>query len=248
MTTTVWFVALEAPGRRAEWDWDSLGAPDPRELLQTRRASSGDFSRHTPRTARSVTTGGTLGLESGLEHDLVRWVDQRTDVNWIVAQPVVLHFPVPGRRRAVIHTPDLLTSHADGTITIWDARPAARQDELFARKAALTETACRDVGWRYEVFEGLPVPHRMNLLWLAGFRRPMPWHAQRRAELEKLAARGPVAVSSVHTADDGSGELISTMWHLIWQGTLGCDTTAPIRSNTTLNWIREPSTKTGLVS
>lgn len=235
MSAAVWFVSVEEAGQRAEWNWDALGAPDPRDLLQSRRPRSGDFSRHMPRGARSITTGGILWLESGLEHDLVRWADRRPDVTWLVAQPALLHFPVPGRRRSITHTPDLLTQHADGSVTAWDVRPDARQDELFARKAELTRAECKHRGWRYEIFSGLPTATRMNLLWLAGYRRSMPWHDRCLPQLQGLSRNG-ATVRDVLAADDGSGELIATMWHLIWSGQLQCDMDEPIRSETPLTW------------
>jgi hypothetical protein len=234
MNPAVWFVSLEEPGLRAEWDWNALGAPDPRSMLQTRRPHSGDFSRHMPRAARSVTTGGVLWLESGLEHDLARWVDRRADIDWIVAQPAMLHFPVSGRRRAITHTPDLLTSHVDGAVTLWDVRPDSRQDELFARKAELTRVECERVGWRYEIFAGLPTAVRMNLLWLAGYRRSMPWHEERTATINAQMATDSITVGELLASDDGSGEIISTMWHLIWAGHLVCDLTEPLRGGTAL--------------
>src|SRR5699024_7521952 len=131
---------------RAEWEWSELGAPDPTELLPTRRPRSGDFSRHIPRLVHSVTTGSHLELESGLEHDLMCWLDMRPDVTWLVSQPVLLHFPIPERRRAVIHTPDLLSLQADGSVTLWDARPEGRRDDLFTVKVEMTSQACRSVG------------------------------------------------------------------------------------------------------
>jgi hypothetical protein len=197
-----------------------------------------------PRSARSVTTDGTLWLESGLEQDLVRWLDRRSDVDWIVAQPVMLHFAASGRRRAIAHTPDLLTSHVDGTVTLWDVRPDTGQDELFVRKSLLTRTECDRIGWRYEVFAGLPTPERMNILWLAGYRRPMPWHAEHTETIAKMAQSGPLTVQDIRSCDAGDGELLSTMWHLIWSGRLGCDLTAPIRGNTELQWADTTSPET----
>lgn len=237
MTSAVWFLSVERPGYRAEWDWDTLGAPDPRELLPTRRPTSGDFSRHIPRRAYSVTTGAAMELESGLEHDLLKWLDLRADIMWIVSQPVMIHFPVPERKRAVFHTPDLLSQHTDGSVTLWDARPEARTDELFRFKSLLTAEACRRVGWGYEVFTGLATPTRMNLLWLNGYRHRRPWHGRREAELRLLLDHRPLPVGDVRAEDDGTGELIATMWHLIATGVIGCDLRQPVREDTVLSWI-----------
>lgn len=236
MTVAVWFVSVERPGWRAEWDCATLGPPDSRELLPTRRPSSGDFSRHIPRRAFAVTTGAAIELESGLEHDLLRWLDLRTDVVWLVGQPVRFHFPIAERRRAVVHTPDLLSLHVDGSVTLWDARPRGRHDDSFLLKAELTAEACRRAGWRHAVFEGLPTPTRMNLLWLNGYRRPLPWHSRWRSELESLLHSRTRRVEELRARDDGSGELIATVWHLIATGMIACDLSRPIRDSSTLSW------------
>lgn len=236
MTVAVWFISVELPGSRAEWDCATLGAPDARDLLPTRRPSSGDFSRHIPRRAHAATTGTALELESGLEHDLLRWLDHRIDVTWLVAQPVRLHFPTPGRRRAAAHTPDLLSQHADGSVVLWDARPDERRTDDFLLNAALTAEACRRVGWRHEVFSGLPTATRMNLLWLNGYRRPMPWHPELRRLIENLLRVQQCTIGELRARDDGSGELVATMWHLIATGRIECDLSVPIREPSVLAW------------
>jgi len=241
VTEAVWFVALERPGVRAEWDCDSLGPPDPADLLPTRRPRSGDFSRHVPRVAHSVTTGAPIELESGLEHDLLRWLDMDPNIRWLVAQPVLFHFPPALHHRAIVHTPDLLSQHEDGTVTLWNARPKERFNEDFLLCKDLTDEACRRIGWRHEVFTGLPTPIRMNLLWLAGYRRAMPWHTERIRELEALLGRGVLRLREVRDRDRWSGELTATMWHLIATGVIGCDLSRPIRESSTLTWQGSPS-------
>ncbi|MGL5861861.1 MAG: TnsA-like heteromeric transposase endonuclease subunit [Phycicoccus sp.] len=233
VTDVVWFVALERSGARAEWDWAALGEPDVRHLLSTRRPSSGDFSRHIPVTAYSTTTGSHHELESGLEHDLLRRLDRDPQVAWLVAQPVLL-FGVGGRRGS--HTPDLLCLRRDGSVTVWDARPAQRHDELFDRKSRGTWAACAAVGWGYDVFTGFATPaQRLNELWLAGHRRSWPWHAESGAE---LLARFPddFHIRDVYDASDESGHLVNTLWHLLWRGDLVCDLTRPLRASTELTW------------
>lgn len=236
MSAAVWFVAMERPGSRAEWDCATLGPPDATDLLPTRRPSSGDFSRHIPRRAHAATTGTTIELESGLEHDLLRWLDQRADVTWLVAQPVRFHFPATGLRRAVAHTPDLLSQHADGSVALWDARPTERRTDDFLFKAAMTAEACRRVGWSHEVFSGLPTATRLNLLWLNGYRRPMPWHPEWCREIESLLRLRPWTLGELRARDDGSGELVATLWHLIASGKIECDLAAPIREPSVLAW------------
>jgi hypothetical protein len=236
MTAGIWLVSVERPGSRAEWDCATLGAPDARDLLPTRRPSSGDFSRHIPRRAYAATTGTAIELESGLEHDLLRWLDFRADVTWLVGQPVCFHFLSSGQRKTVVHTPDLLSQHDDGSVVLWDARPRRGRDAKFEMKVELTAETCSQVGWRHEAFEGVPTTTRMNLLWLSGYRRPMPWHARWTGELERLLRVRPRSVSDLRAFDDGGGELHATMWHLIATGSIHCDLSRPIRDSSTLSW------------
>lgn len=99
----VWFVSMERPGWRAEWDTGVLGSPDPRAMLPTRRPTSGDFSRHIPHRAYSVTTGGALELESGLEYDVMRWLDGRPERRRTLAEGVDDR-DRPARRRPSRHS------------------------------------------------------------------------------------------------------------------------------------------------
>lgn len=242
----VWLVSLERPGHLAEWDPATLGPPVARELRSTRRPTSGDLSRHIPRRAFAVTTGSTLELESGLEHDLVKWLDLQREVVWLVAQPVRFWFRGLAGKKAVRHTPDLLSQNTDGAVTVWDARPALRREELFEAKAAATRDAFARIGWSYEVFEGFTTAMRMNVLWLSGYRRPAPWHTTRTDQLHQLMASSPLTVRDViqhaHSQGDTTGELLSAMWHLIAIGGITCDWTRPIRLDTVLSWLATTGT------
>src|SRR5688572_17581573 len=71
------------------WDW-TTGPPDVRALRSIRAPRSTEKSRHIPVQAHSVTLGGPIRLESGLEHDLVRELDRDPDVVWMVSQPARL--------------------------------------------------------------------------------------------------------------------------------------------------------------
>lgn len=237
MTDATWFISLTRPGVGSEWDVGAKGAPDPRQLLPTRRPTSGDFSRHIPRRFWSATTGRCGEVESGLEHDLVRWVDHRRDVVHLVEQPVRFRFTVPGKRRPVHHTPDLLSQHADGTVTLWDARPASRVEDSLRFAMERTAAACREVGWSYELFTGLPTAKRMNLLWLHGYRRPVSWHRAQQLTLERLVD-GDRTIGVIRNCNEagGSVELLGTMWHLIAIGVIDCDLSRPMRDDTVLTW------------
>ena len=213
--------------------WSAAHLPELSRLQRTRTPRVKARSTHIPVYAYSVTTGTHLHLESGLEHDLVRELDRRPDVTWLVAQPCRLRLPARRRGRRVEHTPDLLSLHDDGTVRLWDARPAARQDSDFALKARLTAEACAEFGWRHVVFAGLSRVRRVNLMWLHAYRRPMPWYAgSLRLLCEYVELDG--TISDVLALDAGGGHVVSAMWHGIWSGQIDCDLNTPFRRGTRL--------------
>lgn len=222
-------------GKLRVWDWAD-GPPSLRLIRPVRQPSSSDLSRHVPVATKTATTGGVLGVESGLEHDLVRVLDRRRDVVWLVEQPARLRFAQRRNGRPVRHVPDLLAEHDDGRVVVWDARPAVRQDELFRLKAELTAEACAAVGWGYEVFSGLSPVERVNLLWVDAARQAPAWAPAASVTLKEFLGSGERTVGQVLAHDSGSGHLISTLWHLIWCGTVDCDLTVPITDASPLRW------------
>lgn len=202
------------------WNWSS-GGPDPRQLLQVRRPTSGALSKHVPVRAFSTTTGNHLLLESGLEHDLVRMVDRDAAVTWIVSQPCVMEWGSARSNRR--HVPDLLTTDGAGEVSLWDAKtPTAAASEAFAEVRTLTEDACARVGWRYVVFTGLPAVHRHNLIWLHGFRHRPAWSERYEPVFLESCATGSTLGELLSGAD---AEAVAVVWHLISTGQLKLDLT-----------------------
>lgn len=210
------------------WSWELQGCPRIEELTPIRKPRSSKRNRHVPSPVYSMTNGGFLIMESGLEHDLLRRVDRDQRTRRIVAQPFKLSW---NGLEPTGHTPDLLTVCADGSTTVWDVRATEAQDDDFRTKAAVTRKACEVVGWRYELFSGLGDIERLNLLWLHGFRRRPPWNGRFEEQAISLAGRPTATLGSIIQCDDGSGELIAVMWHLLWRGVLSADIEA--RWNTT---------------
>lgn len=185
-------------------------------------------------TAFSVTNDDHVWLESGLEHDLLRMCDRDPDVAWVVSQPFRLSWAEP---TSGSHTPDLLTVGAGGQVTVWDARRLEEQDDDFRMHADVALRCCGAVGWCYEVFSELATHERLNLLWLHGFRRRPAW-MHRHANLIRRTAGGTgTSLGDLFTHDDGSGELKSAVWHLVWAGQLDIDLTTGItdESRVTVN-------------
>lgn len=210
-------------GVETVWLWNVQGSPPLDKLAPARTPRSSASNRHIPVSAYSVTNSGVLHLESGLEHDLVRTLDRDPDVVRMVAQPFLLSWKID---EPVGHFPDLLTQHIDGAVTVWDVRSLEQQDDDFHAKSVVTRRACERVGWRYAVFAGVSTTERMNTLWLHGFRRRPPWAGHFDDEVLRMAGCGST-VGSLLAADDGTGELTSVMWHLVWVGALRIDVTVP---------------------
>lgn len=225
--------SFRVDGVMTEWDWES-GPPVVRALSPVRRPRSTSAHRHIPVQTFCVTTGQVLGVESGLEYELLLDRDRDPAVGWLVPQPCRLTFwPPTGRARS--HVPDLLEQRGDGSMVLWDARPQVRRDDKFEEAVAVTAAACAEVGWRHEVFTGHARAHRFALRWLAAYRSPRTWHPAARAELRTvLDSHG--SVSSVLEADRGGGHLVQTMWHLLWTGELVTDLTEPLTAGTVLTW------------
>lgn len=213
----------------AVWPW--VDRPDVTQLRRTRTPKVKARSGHVPVYAFSVTTGTHMRLESALEHDLVRELDRRPDVSWLVAQPCLLRLPAKRRGRRLEHTPDLLVRHDDGTIRLWDARPASRQDDDFTLKVRLTKEACAEVGWAHEVFSGWSRVRRVNLMWIHAYRRAMPWYAGS-LRLIREYLEGDGTIGDVLGLDAGGGHVISAMWHGIWGGQIDCDLDRPLKRQT----------------
>lgn len=174
-----------------------------------------------------MTTGSQLGLESGLEHDLVRKLDRLPDVVWMVAQPTVITWT--GDRGDRAHTPDLLSLDALGNVTIWDVRPKRKQDAEFMLSAEVTRQACRELGWGYEVFSELGTDERLNHLWLHGFRRPPSWlHEVQPQIVDVFHTSEYVSLGDLFAADAGDGRLVAAVWHLMWTADLRIDLTRKI--------------------
>lgn len=212
-----WYVG--SPGKLVRWSWENQGEPALDVLGLVRQPRSSARSRHIPVTAYSMTNRGHVCLESGLEHDLLRRVDRDPRVRRIVSQPFRLSWT--GVEEGT-HVPDLLTAYSDGAVTVWDVRALAFQDEDFWRAAAVTKAACDAVGWRYEVFAGLGEVERLNLLWLHGFRQQKPWLSTWEEKIRAICAEG-ATLGDCFALDDGTGEALSAVWHLVWKGVLRVD-------------------------
>lgn len=221
-------------GVLVEWDW-AQGPPDVRSLESARLVRSSTYSRNVPVHAYSMTTGTVLTLESGLEHVLLMLLDRQPDVSWLVAQPMLLYWS-----RKLRHYPDVLAVKADGSVTVWDARPTELQDIDFNRKAELTARACAERGWGYQTFGGLSQTAEVNLRWLATARRPPAWLETARALLRAQSGGQNFLLADV-VKEGGDPHAVSAFWHMAWSGELMLDLEHHWDENTTVSWAEAAS-------
>jgi hypothetical protein len=213
--------------------WNGKRLPELRSMRSVRTPHSKANSRHVPVYAYSTTTGEHIRLESGLEHDLLRELDRRRDVTWLVSQPMRLRLPAKRARRRMEHTPDLLSVDSEGVVTVWDVRAARRQDEDFRIKSQLTASACPTMGWHYEVFAGLTRVRRANLMWLHGFRREPADYATTLGML--LRDTRISTIGAVLDGDDKGRQFTACMWHAVWRGDLLCDLDRQLSRSTSVS-------------
>lgn len=214
-------------GESVEWEWGP--APPPwRELQPIRIPKARALSRHVPAMPFCWTTGSHLVVESGLEHDLLRDLDRRPEVTWLVTQPMQICFP-----SEKTHVPDLLEICGD-SLQVWDVRPKRRQDAAFHLTAARAETACAAVGMEYSVFNDEAKVRRSNLRWLSCYR-VIPDFAAVDSVLNWLEAGRASTIGDVLELCDADPEILASLWHLVWRGDVAMDLDVVIRDESPIS-------------
>lgn len=211
------------------WLPESDPLPDLSRCGPVRAPRSNAHGRHVPAAAYSTTNRCHVDVESGLEHDLVRRLDRDPQVALLLGQPLLLTF---GDGRS--HVPDLLSQTKDGSVCVWDVRNPRRLDQRFVEQTARTREFTRRVGWSYDIFTGPGDVERLNLLWLNGYRHPPEWLFRHLDHLNSVTEAGTCSLQDLMDQDEGSGEFISCVWHLIWADVLRVDLDSRITATTTV--------------
>ena len=117
----------------------------------------------------AATMDAHVGFESWLERDVALMLDFDQAVTAFSSQPFWLSWTDDDRHRR--HAPDFFARLSDGTAVVIDVRPDDRIKPLDARAFAVTEMACRQVGWAFRRTGGPgPSSSRRILGGLAGYR------------------------------------------------------------------------------
>ncbi len=161
-------------------DWAGI---DPMRV----RKSKGVRHRFTPAMYYWQRTGSHVWCESQLERWEVLWLDYSGQVERLWSQPLALTFGHGTRLSGDSHVPDLLALFADGSLGLFDVRPAERIDEHARVQFDETATICGTLGWRYKVLTGHDNRATANLDCLSASRhdrcRPAPATESRILEL-----------------------------------------------------------------
>lgn len=195
------------------------------------------WQRNRPGMYFFASTRHHVSYESLQELSLLLALDHSQSVAAILPQPFKLLF-VRGEEKQH-HVPDDLTVHHDGEQCVWDVRPYNRIDGRLKRVAALTREFCRDAGFTYRVFDGMPAVTRASLEFLHAYsdaRRyaPGPGAAENLRGVFTGGSTLRTAISAL-----GTSPRFVRMWvyHLLWIGQLSFDHSRPLSDTRILEWL-----------
>jgi hypothetical protein len=130
------------------------------------------------------------------------------------------------------HVPDFFLRLSNGDGRIVDVKHPAKI-EAAAAQFALTREVCREIGWKYDVFTGLPPVFGQNVRWLAGYRqdRCAPQVGVAGSILAAFARPTPLC-TGVECVARGSGvseqAALANVYHPMWKQLLYADLSEPL--------------------
>jgi len=179
----------------------------------------------------AATTRGFVHHESFLEREYVMAADFDPSILGLSWQPFILKWP-KGTKGHRGHVPDYFCRLDTGDGLVVDVKRPDKV-EASAQQFAMTREVCQQVGWRYEVFTGLPEPRLSNVTFLSGFRqdRYSPG-AENVAPLLDAFMPSTSLESGVRRAVRATGRsrpaVHGNVLHLLWHGALTLDLDAPL--------------------
>ncbi|GAA1754323.1 TnsA-like heteromeric transposase endonuclease subunit [Nostocoides vanveenii] len=177
------------------------------------------------------TTRGFVHHESFLEREYLMAADSDPSILAFAWQPFILKWP-KGTKGHRGHVPDYFCRLSTGDGLVVDVK---RPDKAHAseQQFAMTREVCEEVGWRYEVFTGLPEPRLSNLTFLCGFRqdRYSPGAEDVPALLDAFTPETSLE-AGVRRAVRATGRprpvVHGNVLHLLWNSVLTVDLDAPL--------------------
>jgi hypothetical protein len=185
-----------------------------------------------------VTTnkcGHLVQFESEQEHKLILLLERDLTATDYVSQPETLHFE-DAKHRQRKYTPDFKVWRTDGQIELHEVTLASRRAsrESLQQREEAARAICHERGWRYLVHtdETLPAAQEYaNLNCLSAFRALTYASPELTAWWQtQLAGKGPLHPSMVlnqAAAPLEPGQLLNTLYHLLWHGAIQMDWRQP---------------------
>jgi hypothetical protein len=214
-------VYVDPGGVECRVAWDRLAGVALEWGRPVRRFPSYRGQRSYPGLYWSATTGGHVGYESWVERDHLVALDFDRSVVGIASQPfwLVWRTEAGGERR---HAPDFFVRRAGGGAVVIDSRPAELIEPEDAAAFAVTERACRRLGWDYAVWDVIDPLVAGNLRWLAGYRHPRCMDEPTAVRLREVFVE-PVGLMAGAALVGDPIAVLPVLYHLLWCGDLVAD-------------------------
>ncbi|WP_182378692.1 hypothetical protein [Nocardioides sp. WS12] len=136
------------------------------------------------------------------------------------------------------HLPDLIVELRSGETMVIDCRDADyRDDETFIAQVALTASLCREIGWRYELWDRLPKQLDCNLRDLENFVIVETSVGDASRDLSGHCPDGFRTVAGFRAYAQSRldrGDATAALKHALWCGYVQTDLTCAIQMHTEL--------------
>src|SRR6266849_1259259 len=168
----------------------------------------------------SSTMRDLVGFASWLERDRVMLLDFSPEMVAFSSQPFWLTWPAGAKRRR--HAPDFFARLADGTGLVIDVRADDDIEPKDAEAFAVTEEACRSVGWSYERVGAVEPVLAANLRWLSDYKHPRTLDPGCASALTTAFSQPTPLMEAAGSVGDPIAVLPSA-FHMLWSGQLQAD-------------------------
>jgi hypothetical protein len=166
-----------------------------------------------------------VGFESWFERDLLMLLDFDLDVVAVSSQPFWLNWRGGSGTRS--HAPDFFARHADGTASVIDCRPRARIKPRDREAFDTTAAVCSEVGWTFQLVDGLDPVVLANVRWLAGYRHRRHHRIDVATKLIEAFVEPTPLLAGVEAVGDPI-KVLPVAYHLLWGHVLEVGIQAPL--------------------
>ncbi|MGY1640745.1 TnsA-like heteromeric transposase endonuclease subunit [Geodermatophilus sp. SYSU D00703] len=213
---------------------DSLAALAVERALPIRDFYSWRGKRNYEGAWWSSTTRTLIAFNSLLEREYLMAADFDGEIVAIASQPLALLWPYE-TRKARSHVPDFFCRLSNGDGRLVDVRRPECMDG--GGQAQAIRQVCELVGWKHEVFTGLPSQRLQNLRWLSGYRqdRFAPSEDARAHILDAFSPATSLQAGILRAARTSRAPFSivqANALHLLFTGSLRVDIDSPLSMQT----------------